>query len=206
MRPLPTGLAAVLALLGACAAPTRPQAAPGAAGVGAPNPPVDRTVAAGLRPAYATGDDAVPIRLPDRITLPASYRLILVDGHLALVRETDAQALEPAPTSMRIVMGEIARGELAYQPGLLPQELAAEVAANRESAARMDNALESVMQRSRELSEQALALEAQGRKLAELLAAAQARAREGEPGGAPPRAGAPGERAPARAPAEQDGR
>jgi len=148
----------------------------------------------GAVPEYGSGADRSPIRMPDRITLPATYRLVLVDGHLALVRETDAQALQPGPASMRIVMGEIARGELAYQPALLPQELAAEVAANRESAARMDNALDSVMKRSRELSEQALQLEAQGRRLAELLAAAQARVRELEPAGAP---------GPAKAPAAQ---
>jgi hypothetical protein len=134
--------------------------------------------------------------MPDRITLPATYRLLLVDGHLALVRETDPQALEPGPTSMRVVMGEIARGELAYQPGLLPQELAAEVASNRESSARMDNALDTVMQRSRELSERALELEAQGRKLAELLASSQERVRELESERAP---------APAKAPAEKPG-
>jgi hypothetical protein len=119
--------------------------------------------------------------LPERITLPATYRLILLDGHLTLVREADAQALDPIPTSMRIVAGEISRGELAYQPALLPQELAAEVAANRESAGRMDNALESVMQRSRELSEQAKAAQEQSQKLAGLLAAAEARIRELEP-------------------------
>ena len=100
------------------------------------------------------------------------------DGRLALVRETDAQSLEGAPTSMRIVAGEIARGELAYQPALLPQELAAEVAANRESSARMDNALGTVMERSRELSAQALELQAESRKLAEMLARAQARIAE----------------------------
>ncbi len=71
-------------------------------------------------------------------------------------------------------MGEIARGELAYQPALLPQELAAEVAANRESSARMDNALSAVMQRSRELSAQALELQAQSSKLARLVAAEEA--------------------------------
>ena len=60
-----------------------------------------------------------------------------------------------------------------------------EVAANRESAARMDNALASVMQRSRELSDQALAVEAQSRKLAEMLRDAEARIRELE-GVAPP--------------------
>jgi hypothetical protein len=75
-------------------------------------------------------------------------------------------------------MGEIGRGELAYQPGLLPQELAAEVAANRESSARMDNALDAVMRRSRELSAQALELQAQSRKLAEMVGAEEARVRE----------------------------
>jgi uncharacterized coiled-coil protein SlyX len=115
---------------------------------------------------------------------------MLLDGHLTLVRETDSQALEPAPASMRIVTGEVARGELAYQPALLPQELAAEVAANRESAARMDNALASVMQRSRELAERALALEAQSKKLAETLRAAEARIGELEAAGSPSKAAA----------------
>lgn len=157
-----------------------PQAAgPAAAHVGVPVLSVDPAVVGA-----ATAAAPEPVRLPERITLPASYRLMLLDGHLALVRESDPQALEPAPTSMRIVTGELARGELAYQPALLPQELASEVAANRESSARMDNALASVMQRSRELSEQALLIEAQSRKLAELLSAAQSRIRELEAAGA----------------------
>ncbi|MGA2018446.1 MAG: hypothetical protein ABSH26_15980 [Opitutaceae bacterium] len=192
MRTILAALPAGLALLGACTAQNHPQAAPGATHVGAPSPPFDQAVLDGSATAYGNGAERAAILMPDRITLPATYRLILVDGHLALVRETDAQALQPGPTSMRIVMGEIARGELAYQPALLPQELAAEVASDRESAARMDNALESVMRRSRELSEQARQLEEQGRRLAELLAAAQARAREPEPAGAPgPGKGAP---------------
>jgi hypothetical protein len=141
-------------------------------------PAVDPWVVGEAPPLSGIGQTQEPVRLPARITLPASYRLMLVDGHLALVRETDPQALDSSPSSMRIVTGEIARGELAYQPALLPQELAAEVAANRESSARMDNALETVMRRSRELSEQALALEEQSRKLADMLAAARARVRE----------------------------
>jgi hypothetical protein len=189
-------IAAGLLLLCACATPNRPQREPGAAHVGAPVPAADPAVLAEAAPAGRNAADREPIRMPDRITLPATYRLLLVDGHLALVRETDPQALEPGPTSMRVVMGEIARGELAYQPGLLPQELAAEVASNRESSARMDNALDTVMQRSRELSERALELEAQGRKLAELLASSQERVRELESERAP---------APAKAPAEKPG-
>jgi len=168
---------ACIALLCGCSAPTRLQEGPGAGRVGAPRPRVDAV------PAF--GADAEPersvIRMPERLALPASYRLMLLDGHLTLVRETDARALSQGPTSMRIVMGEVSRGELAYQPALLPQELAAEVAANRESSARMDNALAAVMQRSRELSERALALEAQSQRLAELLVAEEARGREPDP-------------------------
>jgi hypothetical protein len=124
-----------------------------------------------------TAAAAGAVRLPERIALPAAYRLVLLDGHLTLVRESDPETLEAAPGSLRIVTGEVARGELAYQPALLPQELAAEVAANRESADRMDNALASVMQRSRELSDRALAVEAQSKKLAEMLRAAEAQIR-----------------------------
>lgn len=165
---------AILVLLYGCAVPEHPQTGAGAQHLGVPVSSVDPSVQAAL----PGGPEGVMVRLPERITLPASYRLMLLDGHLALVRETDPQALERAPTSMRIVTGEVARGELAYQPGLLPQELAAEVAANRESSARMDNALGTVMQRSRELSEQALELQAESRRLAEALTAAQARIRD----------------------------
>jgi predicted nucleic acid-binding protein len=181
MRPLAAIPAAGLLLACACSSPGRTHAA-------APEP--------GAGAGTKAGDAA--IRLPERIILPASYRLVLLDGHLALVREAEEQALEAAPASMRIVTGEIARGELAYQPGLLPQELAAEVAANREGSARMDNALEAVMRRSRELSEQALELQAQSRKLADLLAGAQARVQELEAAraAARPAAEAPGQKGP----------
>jgi hypothetical protein len=124
--------------------------------------------------------------------IPASYRLVLLEGRLELVRESDAQALAGSPASIRVVTGEIARGELAYQPGLLPQELAAEVAANRESAARMDNALGDVMRRSRELSAEALAMQAEAERLARMLseaarprAAAPASAGSGDPAADP---------------------
>jgi len=113
---------------------------------------------------------AEPPALPDKIVLPASYRLVVLDGHLALVREADSTALEGAPTSLRVVSGEIARGEIAYQPGLLPQELAAEVAASRERDASMEAALASVMARSRELSEEALRMQAEARRLESALA------------------------------------
>jgi len=180
MRASITTLAtAALALCG-CTGPASRQAGPPAAHIGAPERPVDEAL---LTDSPERDGEAEKIQMPDHIVLPASYRLMLVDGHLTLVRETDPQSIEGAPTSLRIVAGEIARGELSYQPGLLPQELAAEVASNRESSARMDNALASVMQRSRELSEQALELNAQSKRLADLLAAAQARVAELEAAG-----------------------
>jgi hypothetical protein len=135
-----------------------------------PSHAVDKSVA-------QTSKDENPvsavISLPDRIVIPAAYRLLLVDGHLTLVRETDPQTIDPGPSSLRVVTGDATGGDLSYQPALLPQELAAEVASNRESSARMDNALDSVMQRSKELSDQASELEAQAKRLGELLAAAQ---------------------------------
>ena len=176
-------LAAASVLAGGCASGGRPQGGPGAARVGAPQSRFDPGIAVKSPPAEGRVEDNAPIRLPDRIALPASYRLVLLDGHMELVRETDPQAIMQPPATMRMVAGEIARGELAYQPGLLPQELAADVAANRESSARMDNALEDVMRRSRELSEQALALQEQSRRLAELLAASEARVRQLEAAG-----------------------
>jgi hypothetical protein len=184
MRAALQALLAASAFAGGCASPYRSQTLPGPAGVGAPGAPFDPALLTrGPAPAD-TQSEREPVRLPERIFLPASYRLVLLEGQLVLVRETDPKALLQAPASLRILAGEIARGELGYQPGLLPQELAAEVAANRESSARMDNALEAVMRRSRELSEQALELQAQSRRLAELLAAAQARVQELEAGGA----------------------
>jgi len=167
MNSAPTsGLAAVL-LLAACSFPSARQPGPAMEAPGVPPP-----AAAGSTPGRAAAPRA--LEAPDRIEFPATYRLVMVEGHLLLVRETDAQALAPPPTSLRAVAGEVARGELAFQPGLLPQELAAQVAANRESAARLDNALAEVMERSRLLSAQALDLKAQSQRLADQLAAARA--------------------------------
>jgi len=189
MRPFPAFCILLLVVAGVCASPRGTRAAPvGQEAIAAPD---------GSR-AGIPGHDAEPVSLPDRIVVPAAYRLMLLDGHLALVRVSDEQALASAPTSMRIIVGELARGELAYQPGLLPQELAAEVAANRESSARMDNALGTVMLRSRELSDQALELKSESARLAGLLQAATARIAELETGPGRPASprGAPGDSPP----------
>jgi hypothetical protein len=173
------------AFAGCAAAPRTPGPPP--AQVGAPESSVDPAIVV-----RAAAPDT-RVRLPDRLALPAAYRLVLVEGQLQLVREADAQALEPAPTSLRIVTGEVARGELAFQPGLLPQELAREVAANRESSARLDNALGEVMQRSRDLAGQARQLQEESRALATRLTAAEARVRELEAAPATPAVAAPKE-------------
>ncbi|HEY5079263.1 MAG TPA: hypothetical protein VII43_05430 [Opitutaceae bacterium] len=181
--------AAACLLLVACAGPgLPPQAGRGASAVGAPASPVSegaRNRALPMEP----GTLPSGIQLPERIVLPAVYRLLLVDGHLALVRETGAREWDGGADSLRVVAGEPGRGDLSYQPALLPQELAAEVAGARERNARMDAALEAVMQRSRELAERATELESQGKRLAELLAASEARVRQLEAEGkAAPRA------------------
>jgi hypothetical protein len=171
MKPtvLPFGL--LLGLLTGCEAPPRTP--------GPPPAPVGVTASAVDRSVVGEGNAPPALeRLPDRLALPAAYRAVLVDGRLELVRETDAEALKPLPASLRVVVGEVARGELAFQPGLLPQELAREVAANRESSARMDNALDAVLQRSRELARQALQLQDESRALADRLVAAETRVRE----------------------------
>jgi hypothetical protein len=166
--------AAALALaLCACASPRRPQAAPGPEPLGLPG----RAVASAPPGAPAAAGAAGP-ELPDVLTLPATYRLMLVDGRLALVRETDERVLQGGGTALRVVAGDPGREEPSYAPAPLPQELAAQLAESRESAARMDGALQAVMQRSRELSDRALELEEQGRRLAELLAASEARVRQ----------------------------
>ena len=175
-RTLSLGL--LLLLAGCAGTPHSPGPPP--APLGAPESPLDPSVV-GADPA-----PTAPVRAPGRLALPAAYRLVLLDGHLELVRESDAEALAPAPASLRVVVGEVARGEIAYQPGLLPQELAREVAANRESSARMDNALDQVLERSRELARQALELQAQSRALASRLTAAEARVQELEAAKPPP--------------------
>jgi hypothetical protein len=181
--------AASLALaLCACASPRRPQAAPGAEPIGLPGRALAPVAPGAASPPEARGEP----QLPDILTVPSAYRLLLVDGHLALVRETDARAFRGG-SSLRIIAGDAARGELSYEPAPLAQELAAELADSRERTARMNAALETVMQRSRELSERALELEAQGKRLAQLLAASEARVRQLEAAG---RAQSQGEPAP----------
>ena len=179
----PVAPASLLLLLTACAAPSRPPGSDGAALPGPLRPAVGQAAIDRSDPPSA---ESAHVRLPDRITLPAAYRLMLLDGRLALVRETDEEAIRPGAASLRIATGEVARGEIAYQPALLPQELAAEMAANREGAARMNDALEGVMRRSRELSEQARELAEQNRRLEALLRGAEDRIRGLEAGKSPP--------------------
>lgn len=172
MRAADAGIALACAALCGCSTVSAPPLGPAVAPLGVPTTGFDPRLAVSAAPSRE------PLRLPDTLQIPAEYRLILLDGQLALVRETGTEAARPGHGSLRIVAGEAARPDPSYQPALLPQELAAEVAANRESSARMDNALASVMQRSRDLADQASALEAQGKRLGDLLEAAEARIRE----------------------------
>ena len=103
---------------------------------------------------------------PEVLPLPEAYRLMLLDGQLVLVRDHDPGQV------VRIESGPTSSPE---HPELLPQEMAAEVERNRASGARMDNALKAVMDRSKDLEQQAQVLGEQSRKLADMLADAEAR-------------------------------
>ena len=105
---------------------------------------------------------------PEVVPLPTAYRLMLLDGQLVLVRDHD-----PAQV-VRIESTPLSSPE---HPELLPQEMAAEVERNRASGARMDNALKAVMDRSRDLEQQAQVLGEQSKHLADMLAEAEARMR-----------------------------
>lgn len=166
-----------LLLLSGCNAPELPQSERGGTHVGVPRPQIDDAV---LDQTQARDRGTVPagaIRWPDRLVLPASYRLVLVEGHLTLERETDAQPLDPRASSIRILSGQVASNDPSGRARPLPPEWSAEIAADRESVLRMDQALEAVMERSHELARRAKELEAQSKKMAELLVAAEARGR-----------------------------
>jgi hypothetical protein len=175
-----------LLLLCGCAAPDRPQIEHGATHVGVPRPQIDAAIVDEAQAPEASAA-AAAIRPPDRMTLPATYRLMLVDGCMTLERETDGPSSEPEATPVGEVSG--AAGVRAYLPSPLPEEIAAEIAADHEAVLRMDRALEAVMLRSHELARQAVSLEAQSKKMAELLVRAQSRVRDPE---APPHSAAPG--------------
>ena len=117
-------------------------------------------------PAQAPG---TPV--PERIVLPADYHLILLDGGLALVRSTGAGG-----TPLHLSAEYSSANTTNQEAALLPQELAAEAARNRASTARMDLALQSVMQRSRELEDEAQKLGERSKLVADLLAQAQLKA------------------------------
>lgn len=171
-------------ILCACVAPGRPQAGAGAAAVGLPKRTVSTATIEANAAAQAPDARREP-SMPEIMPLPAQYRLLVVDGHLALVRE-DASEPAPAMASVRIGYGAQALPDPTYHPEPLPQEVAAELQACRQSSSRMEGALQTVMQRSRELAERALEIEAQGKRLAELLAASEARVRQLEAAGSRP--------------------
>ena len=99
-------------------------------------------------------------RLPDRIVLGAAYRLVLLDGEETLVRETDG-----APGSLRILSGRPGDAGEAGEAALPPREMTAALAAEHAQAARLERALEQVMERSRTLSLQAAELGEIARRL-----------------------------------------
>jgi hypothetical protein len=166
-----------LLLLCGCRAPDLPQSERGGTHVGVPTLQIDAAVLDEVQARDRGTASAGAIRLPDRLILPAAYRLMLVDGCLTLERETGPQSLDPGAPSIRILSGAGGRDDLSYRTDLLPREWAAEIAADHESVLRMDHALEAVMQRSHELARQAAELESRSKRMAELLVTAEAHGR-----------------------------
>lgn len=120
---------AAVTLLSACASNTR---APAASHL-----PVSPVSPALVNDA-ASGDrkEAPAPTFQGDITVPGVYRAYVVNGRMVFVRETDPRKIAAAPSSMRIMMGNPEAGEITYQPLLLEQEHAIELAKTREQNAR----------------------------------------------------------------------
>ena len=108
---------------------------------------------------------------PEALAVPDNYRLMLLDGRLVLIH--DHQQAQP-------IQIEATGNDGPEHPELLPQEMAAEVERNRASGARMDGALKAVMDRSKDLEQEAQTLGEESRKLAQMLAAAEERMKGAE--------------------------
>lgn len=137
MRPAAFGHALILCALAGCTTRRAPVAPPAEPAPAAPAP--------------------APVSLPDRIELPSRYRLLYLNGSLTLVQEAGPRGARPGD---RVDFEPPSGGE-----GLSPA-FALQWQQTRESVERMERALSDVMERSRQLSDQAAALEALAKRLA----------------------------------------
>lgn len=169
MKPANILLVILSALLISGCATTEQNARKGAQSPGQPKSPVSPRVVALVDPP----DDTRPRQIAanaDRIVVPACYRMVIIDGQQTLVRESDEQAIQGNRGSLRVVKGEVARGEISYQPGLIEQELAEEVVRTRQAQAQTDEAAVELTKQSEELMKQSKLMQTQNKILATQLA------------------------------------
>jgi hypothetical protein len=82
---------------------------------------IDKIDPPGMQPATTS---------PAMLTMPATYRQVTVDGRTMLVRETDPRKVLTTP-GVQVIAGDIANGDIAVQPGIMSQEIAAEIVRTR---------------------------------------------------------------------------
>jgi uncharacterized membrane protein YccC len=146
-------LFAAVGLAAGCAHPPPAILLPHGPGEAGPRP-----TAAAVNAATALESAPSPQSLPDRISLPAEYRLVLLDGNLVLLRESGA--------------GSVVR----LRASEAPDPVAA--ASSRDASAspgpvedrRVEAALQAVMRRSAELEQQAETLAGESARIAATLA------------------------------------
>jgi hypothetical protein len=155
--PLLAAFACLLALSGCAGNRNAPKHARGATAQGAPvsdvsvlvinevDPPGPRQVRAAAGEAAVTGEP---------MTLPATYRRMVVDGKTVLVRETDPRRMLASP-AVTYIAGDAGQGDVSVQPGLLPQELAAEIVRTRARSEALGSVLPQVLQRMDALAAEA---------------------------------------------------
>lgn len=149
-----------------------------ATAAGAPRPLVNPSVVDRVDPPDRTHvENRGTVSLPSIIELPAAYRWSLVDGRPVLVRETDSRKITAGGT-MQIVAGDVARGEIAIQPALLPQEIAAELTRNRALQTQMIAAFSEVNQQVASLIAETRTMQQRNAELMQQLARATERTQQ----------------------------
>ena len=111
----------------------------------------------------------VTTTLPNIIEIPSAYRWVIVDGNPALLRETDPRKIT-AGGAMQIVAGDVSRGEVAIQPALLPQEIAAELTRNRALQAQMITSFDDANRKVAELIAETRTMQERNAQLVQQLA------------------------------------
>lgn len=108
----------------------------------APKTPVDVLVINKIDPPGASSQQ--PSQVSSVMAMPATYRQVVVDGQTVLVRETDPRKVLTTP-GVQVIAGDIANNEIAVQPGLMSQEMAAEIVRTRAQVDELANLLPKIL-------------------------------------------------------------